>query len=185
MKTSRALFVAMLAVAMTLTLVGEAAASTATAPTTRHAGSSAGIEHSAPAKKKKKKHKKKKSTTSTTVAAAAATVKVGNTALGSVIVDTDGRTLYVLDRDQGSASVCTAGCQTIWPPLTATGSPTAGTGVDPALLSHAMQADGKDQVTYAGHLLYRFANDTVAGDTKGTAVPGWHAVSPAGTAVGG
>ena len=184
-RLSRTVFVAVLAVGMVVALAGVAIASTTAAPSGRSASAHSG-RHDGVADKKKKKHKKKKkkAATSTTVAAPAS-VKVGTTSLGSVLVGTDGKTLYLLDRDQGTTSACTGGCQSVWPPLTATGSPTAGTGVDPAKLSHAMQADGKDQITYAGHLLYHFSGDTAAGDTKGTAIAGWHAVSPDGTALGG
>jgi predicted lipoprotein with Yx(FWY)xxD motif len=48
-----------------------------------------------------------------------------------------------------------------------------------------MQADGKSQVVYAGHLLYNFSGDTVPGDAKGLGIPAWHAVSPVGAPVGG
>jgi hypothetical protein len=38
------------------------------------------------------------------------------------------------------------------------------------------------QVTYNGHLLYRFSGDTKAGDVNGAAIPSWHPVTPAGAA---
>ena len=54
-----------------------------------------------------------------------------------------------------------------WPPLTTTGKPNAGSGVDAAMLSATKRPDGKSQVVYAGHPLYYYAGDTKAGDTNG------------------
>lgn len=58
----------------------------------------------------------------------------------------------------GSASA------SLWPPLTVTGSPKAGTGVTTSLLGTTKRTDGTTEVTYAGHPLYYYAPDTAAGD---------------------
>ncbi len=179
----RFLVAAALIGALMLFAAGEASASTTISrpgvarPTAAH--------HAVAVKKKKKKHKKKKSTTSTTVSAADATVKTGAIAAGTVLVGPDGRTLYLRASETTLTSSCTGACATIWPALVATGKPAAGPGVDTSKLTVAMQADGKNQIAYAGHLLYTFANDTAPGDAKGLGIPGWHAVSVAGDAVGG
>ena len=112
-----------------------------------------------------------------------ATVAVAtNDELGDHLVGPDGRTLYLFDKDQGTTTACTGGCVDNWPPLIAEGTPTAGEGVDEAELS---TADGvePDHVTYHGHLLYYFAGDEAPGDTNGTSVPSWFAVSPDGEAI--
>ena len=44
----------------------------------------------------------------------------------------------------------------IWPAITTTGAPVAGTGVNPALLSSVNRPGVGRQVTYAGHPLYLF-----------------------------
>ena len=55
------------------------------------------------------------------------TVRVANTGLGKVLVDSQGRTLYLFEKDSGTTSACSGGCATEWPPLRASGKPTAGT----------------------------------------------------------
>ena len=113
----------------------------------------------------------------TTTSAPGATVKTASTALGTIVVDSDGKTLYAFANDQGTTSACTGGCASIWPPLMAVGTPTAGDGIDASKLSKAPSG----QVVYNGHLLYTYSPDTAAGDTKGQGVGGvWHVVAPSG-----
>ncbi|HZP27446.1 MAG TPA: hypothetical protein VFC99_00725 [Acidimicrobiia bacterium] len=159
--------------ALAFTATAEASASTTGAA---HAHARHGAGDLVAAKKKKKKHKKKQ---------ASATVRTATITAGTVLVGPDGRTLYIFDKDNGTTSACTGGCASVWPPLLATGKPVAGPGVDASKLTAVMQADGKDQVAYAGHLLYSFSGDTAAGDAKGLGIPMWHAVSPEGAPVGG
>lgn len=118
--------------------------------------------------------------------ATSGTVNVANSTLGKIIVAANGRTLYELDKDTPTMSVCTTanGCAGLWPPLTVTGQPTGGTGVDTTKLMVLADANGM-QVVYAGHPLYMFANDTAAGDLKGQGFANgiWHVVSPAGAVI--
>jgi len=101
-------------------------------------------------------------------AAGGVTVAVTSSDLGDILVDGDGRTLYAFTKDQGDKSVCSGQCADNWPALT--GDATAGTGAQAGLLSAAMQADGSNQVSYGGKLLYHFAGDAKAGDTNGQGV---------------
>jgi predicted lipoprotein with Yx(FWY)xxD motif len=120
----------------------------------------------------------------TTAAQAAngATVAVANSRLGDILVDADGRTLYAFTKDKGDQSACSGDCATNWPALT--GTATAGTGAQAALLSTAMQANGSSQVTYGGKPLYYFAGDAKPGDTKGQGVgSAWFAVTADGELV--
>jgi predicted lipoprotein with Yx(FWY)xxD motif len=113
----------------------------------------------------------------TTTSAAGATVKTASTALGTIVVNSEGKTLYAFANDQGTTSACTGGCASIWPPLMAAGTPIAGEGIDASKLSKAPSG----QVVYNGHLLYSYSPDTAAGDTKGQGVGGvWHVVAPSG-----
>jgi predicted lipoprotein with Yx(FWY)xxD motif len=102
--------------------------------------------------------------------------------LGDHLVDGDGRTLYLFERDQGTTTACAGGCADSWPPIIADGTPTAGDGVDASQLG---TADGiaPDQITYHGHLLYYFAGDQAPGDTNGVGIPDWYAVAPDGEAI--
>jgi predicted lipoprotein with Yx(FWY)xxD motif len=97
-----------------------------------------------------------------------ATVAVTTSKLGDILVDADGRTLYAFTKDKGDQSVCSGQCATNWPALT--GTATAGTGAQAALLSTSNQANGSTQVTYGGKPLYYFAGDAKPGDTNGQGV---------------
>jgi predicted lipoprotein with Yx(FWY)xxD motif len=110
------------------------------------------------------------------------TVAVASSKLGNILVDGDGRTLYAFTKDKGDQSACSGQCAANWPALT--GTATAGTGVQASLLSTAMQANGKSQVTYGGKPLYYFAGDAKPGDTNGQGVGNvWFALTPAGQLV--
>ena len=105
-----------------------------------------------------------------------ATLKVANDSkLGNILVDTNGRTVYQFDKDQGMTSACTGSCAMAWPALKASGAPTTGTGLDASKVGTA-----NGQVTYAGHLLYLYAGDAKPGDTIGASIPSFAAVSPTG-----
>jgi predicted lipoprotein with Yx(FWY)xxD motif len=43
-------------------------------------------------------------------------VATGRTKLGTVLVDGKGRTLYLFEKDKGSASSCYGACASVWPP---------------------------------------------------------------------
>jgi predicted lipoprotein with Yx(FWY)xxD motif len=122
--------------------------------------------------------------TTTPPATSGSTVQVANSAqYGSILVDAQGNTLYLFDQDTGKTSACTGACIAAWPALTVTGSPTAGAGVTASLLGTAKQADGSNQVTYNGHLLYLFSGDGAAGDTTGEGVNGFFVISSTGDKV--
>jgi predicted lipoprotein with Yx(FWY)xxD motif len=107
-------------------------------------------------------------TTAAAQEASGVTVAVANGKLGDILVDGDGRTLYAFTKDKGDQSACSGQCATNWPALT--GTATAGTGVQAALLSTSKQANGSTQVTYGGRPLYYFAGDAKPGDTNGQGV---------------
>jgi predicted lipoprotein with Yx(FWY)xxD motif len=124
--------------------------------------------------------------TATTAAqqGATGTVAVANTALGEVLVDAKGRTLYAFTKDKGDQSVCSGKCAAAWPALTVTGAATPGTGVQASMLSTAKQANGATQVTYGGKPLYYFAGDKAPGETKGQGLNGvWFVVRGDGSLV--
>ena len=114
----------------------------------------------------------------------AVTVKAVSSPLGTILVDQDGKTLYLFEADSMNKSNCSGGCLTLWPAVTANGKATAGNGVSAGMIG---TATGSSQVTYAGHPLYWFSGDTAAGDTNGEGLTdfggAWYAVSPAGKSV--
>ncbi len=101
--------------------------------------------------------------------------------LGTFLVDSQGRALYLFLADTPTRSACTGGCANNWPPLLSGGMPQAGEGVDASKLGTLVRDDGTTQVTYNGHPLYYFAGDSQAGDTNGQGIGGkWYLVSPDG-----
>jgi predicted lipoprotein with Yx(FWY)xxD motif len=109
------------------------------------------------------------------------TVQARTTSLGSVLATANGHTLYLFMKDAGGKSACSGTCAQTWPPLTASGSPTAGAGADASKLGTVARDDGTMQVTYAGSPLYLYSKDDGAGDTYGQGVGGvWFAAGPDG-----
>jgi predicted lipoprotein with Yx(FWY)xxD motif len=83
--------------------------------------------------------------------------------LGTVLVDSQGRTLYLFQKDSSGKSACLGACATAWPPLRASGKPTVGSA------------------------LYTFAGDQSAGQVTGqgsTAFGGsWFVLNTSGNQV--
>jgi predicted lipoprotein with Yx(FWY)xxD motif len=107
--------------------------------------------------------------------------------LGRILIDTQGRTLYMFAKDTGTKSACSGACATAWPPLRDSGKPTAGTGLNASLLGTTPRSDGNPQVTYNGHPLYTFVMDQKPGDAKGQGVTAfgasWFTLNSAGSQV--
>ena len=124
---------------------------------------------------------------SSTSAAAKAKVSLASTGLGRILVDGNGRTLYLFANDRHGKSTCAGACAGFWPPLIASGKPLAASGVRPALLGTTRRADGRLQVTYNHHPLYTFVKDAHRGDTNGEELnvygAEWYALSAAGSKV--
>jgi predicted lipoprotein with Yx(FWY)xxD motif len=122
-----------------------------------------------------------------TASGQAATVGISNTGIGQILVNSQGRTLYLFKADKGTKSACTGACAGAWPPLLAKGKPTLGTGVNASLISTAARPEGTTQLAYNGHPLYLFVKDQKAGETNGQGVSAfgasWFALSSAGNQV--
>jgi predicted lipoprotein with Yx(FWY)xxD motif len=113
-----------------------------------------------------------------------ATVSTARTGLGRIIVNGQGRTLYLFEKDRRGHSACSRACASFWPPLLTHGKPIAANGARQALLGTIRRSDGTRQVTYAGHPVYRFELDSKRGQTNGQGLNdfggGWDALTPAG-----
>ena len=116
-----------------------------------------------------------------------ARVALGKTSLGRVLVDAQGRTLYLFEKDTHGRSVCYGACAAYWPPLVSAAKPQPGKGVRASLLGVTKRKDGRRQVTYAGHPLYTYVGDTKAGQTTGEGLTdfgaAWDAVAASGRSV--
>jgi predicted lipoprotein with Yx(FWY)xxD motif len=111
-------------------------------------------------------------------------VAVASSSLGRILVDGHGRTLYLFARDKHGKSSCSGSCATYWPPLIASGKPIAIKGAKASLLGTTRRSDGRRQVTYRNHPLYRYVGDTQKGMTAGQGLNlsggEWWVLSPAG-----
>ena len=120
--------------------------------------------------------------------APATTLSIAQTALGPVVADGAGQSLYMF-KDDGSVnytkSTCTSvSCTGDWPPLQVTGRPTVGAGLDANLVGTVTRDDGSLQVTYAGYPLYKWSGDFSPGDIRGQLIGpeggDWFLLTPAG-----
>jgi predicted lipoprotein with Yx(FWY)xxD motif len=111
--------------------------------------------------------------------------------VGTVLVNGNGQTLYLLSSEQGGKLTCTDanGCTKVWPDTELPSGKTAGiagTGVQASLLSTVKTADGKLYMTYNTFPLYTFTGDTKTGTAAGQGITSfggtWSAITPAGVA---
>jgi len=127
------------------------------------------------------------SSPSPSAAIGATTIAVASNALGQILVDGKGMTVYLFVADHTATSTCYSSCAQLWPPVLTNAAPVAGTGATASLLGTTMRTDGKTEVTYNGHPLYYFVTDKKPGDTTGQGVNSfgelWYVLSPAGAAI--
>ncbi len=99
---------------------------------------------------------------------------MGKTAMGPVLTDAKGMTLYVFDKDTAGKSACNGPCATNWPPLMAPAS-----AKPMGKYTVVTRDDGFRQWAYDGKPLYTWAKDTKPGDTTGDGVNNvWHVAKP-------
>jgi predicted lipoprotein with Yx(FWY)xxD motif len=106
---------------------------------------------------------------------------VGN--LGQVLTGQNGLTLYEFDKDTTSpaASNCSGPCTTTWPPATGNPQNLKVYGVTAGLVGSITRQDGTQQLTYDGHPLYYYFQDTAPGQALGEGNSSlWYALSPSG-----
>ncbi|ALE05976.1 hypothetical protein AL755_11680 [Arthrobacter sp. ERGS1:01] len=102
--------------------------------------------------------------------------------LGTIIVNGQGKTAYVFDKDKAGAgtSACTGPCATLWPAITSTTATPTVTGVTGTVGTISLP-NGTKQVTVDGLPLYTYAPDAAAGDVTGQGYGGiWWVVAPTG-----
>lgn len=105
-----------------------------------------------------------------------APAKTGNTALGPVLTDAKGMTLYTFDKDATPGkSVCNGPCAKNWPPLMAAAD--AKPMGDWTVIT---RDDGSKQWAYKGKPLYGWVKDQKPGDTTGDGFlnGAWHVAKP-------
>ncbi len=98
-----------------------------------------------------------------------------------ILVDAKGMSLYTLSSDTASSSACMGGCASAWPPLVSDTAPTAPASAKGKLA--VVKIADRSQVSYNGHLLYRFGVDSKPGEVQGEGRNGpqngvWHVATP-------
>jgi predicted lipoprotein with Yx(FWY)xxD motif len=126
-------------------------------------------------------------------AAAAATISAKSVSgVGTVLVNGQGQTLYMLTSEKGGKITCTQanGCTKAWPEtLLASGATTAkaSSGVQSSLLGTVKDASGKLEVTYNHWPLYTFSGDSGPGAAKGQGLTSfggsWYVLNGSGNPV--
>jgi predicted lipoprotein with Yx(FWY)xxD motif len=103
----------------------------------------------------------------------------------SILVNAQGRTLYVLSPESTHHLLCTSrACLSAWPPLTVSHSArlSEGSGVHGSL--GVLRRGGSEQITLNGMPLYLFAGDRGRGEANGEGLSSfggtWHAVLASG-----
>jgi len=112
--------------------------------------------------------------------------------LGTVVVDGNGRTVYLLTSGDHTNVPCedSSGCTKVWPDLPlpdGVSGAKAGTGIQASLLGTKKLSDGETYPTYNGWLMYEFSKDSGPGEAKGQGIHSfggtWYAITPAGDPV--
>ena len=117
---------------------------------------------------------------------ARSTLSVKRTALGNILVDGNGRALYLFRADRPNHSTLSRAGFAVWPVFGSARSPQAR-GVVSAAHIATIRSDGRRLVTYYGHPLYYFVGDKGSGEINGQGLREfgalWYVLSPNGRAI--
>jgi predicted lipoprotein with Yx(FWY)xxD motif len=110
-----------------------------------------------------------------------------STSSGTVLTNAKGLTLYWYAIDTANKSNCNGKCATFWLPVSASTKVASGVTLS-GKLGSIKRSDGSKQLTYMGHPLYTFVEDTAPGQIKGNGVTTsggpsselWWAITPSG-----
>ena len=114
--------------------------------------------------------------------------------VGTVLVNGQGQTLYLLTSEKGGKITCTGsnGCTKIWPEISlpqGTTAGKAGSGVMSSLLGTVKDANGNLEVTYNGWPLYTYVADSGPGAAHGQGIATfggtWYVLNTSGDPVTG
>jgi predicted lipoprotein with Yx(FWY)xxD motif len=126
-------------------------------------------------------------TSSTSAKAKPKALALRSTSLGRVLVDSKKHTLYMLTADGRNSSSCSGACAQNWPPAIAPKKPRVASALKKRKLKVITRSDGKKQLAYAGHPLYRFIGDSKPGDVNGEGVNAfggfWYVLAKSGSPV--
>jgi predicted lipoprotein with Yx(FWY)xxD motif len=121
---------------------------------------------------------------STSQAASSSTaISTASSPKGQILVNAQGKSLYVFDKDTAGKIACTTGCVAVWPPLVVPSGTSAPTGVMDvtATLGTVMRPEGTTQLTSDGRPLYSFSGDSGPGQVNGDGFMNiWHVAKVSG-----
>jgi predicted lipoprotein with Yx(FWY)xxD motif len=106
-----------------------------------------------------------------------------------VLVNGQGRTLYIFIPDAGSKVTCVGACAVTWPPLKISygQKPATSGGINASLVGSDSDPSGGRVVTYENWPLYLYLDDRTAGAYNGQGLYSkggvWYVVSPSGVLV--
>jgi predicted lipoprotein with Yx(FWY)xxD motif len=111
--------------------------------------------------------------------------------LGTVLVDSSGKTVYASEQEASGKIMCTGGCLSFWFPVKVSQGATlsAASGVTGKLGKIHRKDDGATQLTLNGKPLYTFQLDQAPGQTQGNNFKDsfsginftWHALTASGS----
>ena len=96
--------------------------------------------------------------------------------LGKILVDQQGKTLYIWYKDTDENSTCYDACAAVWPPLLVESKNIGADGAVNGKFGATARKDGKLQATYNSHPLYTFVQDNALTPTKGHGSTGFGAL---------
>ncbi|NKX55252.1 COG4315 family predicted lipoprotein [Arthrobacter mobilis] len=114
-----------------------------------------------------------------------AELKVADSDLGEIVVDSRGMTVYYFTKDvkDSGKSNCTGECIAAWPPVLTESDNPKVEGIT-ATIGTITTPEGRKQITIDGMPIYYWVKDKAPGDTTGQGVNDvWYVVAPDGEMV--
>jgi len=114
-----------------------------------------------------------------------AVVRSAESALGTILVDQEGFTLYAFFADTDGESTCTGDCLADWPAAVVEDTELDVGNLDPELFSTVENPEAGTMLKVGDWPLYRFSGDAAPGDVNGQGLDEhgglWFVVGPDGT----
>lgn len=100
-------------------------------------------------------------------ASGAITLTTKDSSLGTIVAGQQERTLYTYESDSGEPIDCRGQCAWKWLPVIVGVGVNVSGDIEKSKVGAVKYATGSTQLTYGGHPLYYFADDTKASSTAG------------------
>ncbi|MFZ0324621.1 MAG: hypothetical protein WAN48_10875 [Actinomycetes bacterium] len=124
---------------------------------------------------------------SSTVGGTQAGLTTSKTPLGTILVDSQGRTIYMFAADRSGHSVCVGSCLTYWPIVPAPAGAQKPNASGAATIGSITRPDGAHQLTVNGWPVYTYVGDSSPGMTSGQGLNSsgglWWVLAPDGVPI--